>query len=284
MVQVDVFWSYAIGAGFAVAATRQLALRTPSGWVPSTPLDVRRDLLENRWLTATLLYAALLFAPSGAWLLWAFPGWETMYAFDNPLPGWVVAAFAATNTSQALLGFLVALVLIRRGHPYAAYLQMIGGYFWMFFILVHGWDGTGYQRFFSPTRAHLDGWTWSTAALWFSSDVARTLYTMGVALLPALLLPMAWWIRAGLSLPSPAPLRSRAGRPATAGLVGVILVSALGAALSAAILTSLLVRALGWTAGLGVALIVVGIGWLRPGGFCGRLHRRLLWIQPAGRP
>ena len=65
MVEVDVFWAYGIGAGFAAAATHQIARAErdavgPSGW--------------PRWFTpyftVTVLYCAMLFAPSGVYLLW----------------------------------------------------------------------------------------------------------------------------------------------------------------------------------------------------------------------
>src|SRR5262245_7480883 len=125
MVQVDVFWAYGIGAGFAVAASHQLAA------------GPRRPLLREPQAVSTLLYCGLLFAPSGAWLLWAFPGWETMQvaATHAALPGWLVALFAITNVSQGLLGFWVARELIRRGRVYAAFLQVGLGYAAMFFIL-----------------------------------------------------------------------------------------------------------------------------------------------------
>jgi hypothetical protein len=57
MVQVDVFWSYGIGAGLGIASSR----RAP----------------ESRWsdpyLMKTLPFLALVFAPSGLYLLWSFP-------------------------------------------------------------------------------------------------------------------------------------------------------------------------------------------------------------------
>src|SRR5215212_10227092 len=101
MVQVDVFWSYAIGAGFAVAATRQIARSAATS--RSTPDRWQR--LNSPYWVATVLYCALLFAPSGVYLLWAFPDWETMQVAHNhtSLPAWLVTIFAITNVTQGML-------------------------------------------------------------------------------------------------------------------------------------------------------------------------------------
>ena len=58
---------------------------------------------------------AALFVPSGVWLLWRFPSWETMHAGDRSLPAWLVAAFVATNATQGVLGFLVGQVMKATG-------------------------------------------------------------------------------------------------------------------------------------------------------------------------
>ena len=53
-----------------------------------------------------------------------------------------------TNVTQGILGYWLAYRLIKAGNTLGAWLLCGLGYFCMFFILVHGWDGTGYQRFF----------------------------------------------------------------------------------------------------------------------------------------
>lgn len=187
MVQVDVFWSYGIGAG--------LGLASAAGGVKKEKL---RELFASAPAFQTLLFLALVFAPSGFVLLWSFPSWETMHVGTRELPPWLVALFGVTNITQGLLGFAVARWLAARGRSFSAYLHWVGGYFGMFFILVHGWDGSGYQRFFSPTREALSGWTWSTAAAWLTSDVALTLMAMGVVLIPWLVgLTVSWLSASG---------------------------------------------------------------------------------------
>lgn len=191
MVQVDVFWSYGIGAGLAVAAHRQIVKQKE---VASTAWDTA---MQSPFFSKVLLFLGLVFVPSGFWLLWQFTSWETMHAGTRDLPVWLVGLFAITNVSQGVLGFVICHHLIRSGRLYTAWLNFIGAYFGMFFILVHGWDGKGYQRFFSPDRAAFENWSWQTAGDWFTSDVALTLYGMGVILLPVLGGMTISWIRKG---------------------------------------------------------------------------------------
>jgi len=181
MVQVDVFWSYGLGASMGLAAGRQLVAQ-------------RKPLAENPYFVKTVLFAALLFAPSGMYLLWNFPDWETMQLGDRGLPAWLVVLFAITNVTQAMLGFWVVERLLRAGRRYLAVLQVVGAYLGMFFILVHGWDGLGWRRFLSPDASSFAAWDGDWTA-WLTSDVALTLLGMGAILLPVLFTALVRWDR-----------------------------------------------------------------------------------------
>lgn len=243
MVQVDVFWAYGMGSGFALAAARQLR----------TDERDREGLLTNRYFTGTLLYLALLFAPSGVWLLWAYPSWETMHAGDRGLPAWLVALFAATNVTQGALGFWVTERLLVHGRVRAAVAQLVCAYAGFFFILVHGWDGAGYRRFFSASPADLRAWGSVPAgrlvAHWLGSGVALTLYGMGLVLIPVLLYLTARWHAAGRG--TAAGARYAAGRGAGAGarFAAATLGLIFGLGLGVAIAASVLVHLAGWVAG-----------------------------------
>jgi hypothetical protein len=264
MVQVDVFWSYAIGAGFAVAATRQIA-RTGA----TTSLD-RWQRLSSPYFAATVLYCALLFAPSGVYLLWAFPDWETMQVAHNhtSLPAWLVTVFAITNVTQGMLGYWVAARLIRGGHRYAAFLQAGLGYFGMFFILVHGWDGRGYQRFFSADRGVFEAWPQSPSigdalgrvGQWLTSPVALTLAGMSVIVV-VLLWMMSDWLRDGYRH------GGVSGAPSTPVIVAVTLGSVFVVTLGSAIAASVLIHLLGWWIGVPAAMTLIwfGVVWPRTG-------------------
>lgn len=265
MVEVDVFWAYGLGAGFAAAATHQIALgkdrpsgAASSGW---------QRYVSSPYLTVTVLYCALLFGPSGAYLLWAFPDWETMQVAHNhtSLPAWLVTLFAITNVSQGILGYWVTAKLIRAGRRYAAFLQVGVGYFGMFFILVHGWDGRGYQRFFSANRAVFESWPHNPtfgdalerAGRWLTSPVALTLAGMSVIVV-VLLWIMSAWLGDGYRL---AGIHDVPGPAAIVGAVlGFVFVSALGSA----IVSSVLIHLLGPWIGVPVAAIVVWLVTVRP--------------------
>ncbi|GID97363.1 hypothetical protein ACFQFC_07690 [Amorphoplanes digitatis] len=255
MVQVDVFWSYAIGAGCGAAAARA-GMREPA-----------REPLDDRRLTATVLFLACVFAPSGIWLLWRFPGWETMHAAGAhaDLPGWLVAAFAVTNISQGVIGYLVARELWRRGHHYLSWLQMPLGYLAMFFVLAYGWDGTGYRRFFAPTTADWRAGGFDPAAF-LASDVALTLYAMGLVLVPLLLWMTAGWWSRGLEHPD---------APGPARLAGLMLLAIFGLGLGTAAGAAALLTVLGPAAGA-VAVAVLVAAAVHPRGAGGLLARPFL--------
>jgi hypothetical protein len=245
MVQVDVFWSYVLGSTFAVSASSQLARQRAA----------KLSRFADPYFTKTLLFLALIFVPSGAYLVWNFPSWETMHVGDRNMPAWLISAFAITNVTQGLLAYVVVDRLLARGRSYLAYLQIVAGYFAMFFILVHGWDGTGYRRFFSPTKHDFLAWHGDWAA-WLTSDVALTLYAMGAVLVPVLLLMVARWHARG----------------ATAA--ALMLVTVFGAGLGLAVLAHLCLAWLGTAAGVPIAVAVVA-ALLMPGGPVHRLQRAL---------
>jgi hypothetical protein len=255
MVQVDVFWSYGLGSSFALAASKQLAAERAE----------RKGLFDSPYFAKTLLFLSVLFAPSGAWLLWSFPSWETMHAGSRDLPGWLVSAFAATNVTQGALGFAVVYVLAARKKLWAAWLHWFFAYFAMFFILVHGWDGHGYQRFFSYTRADFLAWHGAWTA-WLTSPVALTLYGMGAVLVPTILYTMSSWLVANDPI---------GARRAKLPLALVCLFVVLGAALGSAIVASLCIHALGWAAGTLVFAVALYVIALQPRGIFRPLQRSL---------
>lgn len=260
MVEVDVFWSYGIGAGFAFASSRA-AKRMP----------FKQATFESLHFRNTLLYLALIFAPSGVALVWGFPSWETMHLGTRDMPHWLVGLFAVTNVSQGILGFAVTRWLSARGRVFEAYLQWVAGYFLMFFILVHGWDGTGYQRFFSPTPEHLAHWTWATVPTWLTSGVAATLIVEGVFVIPPILYFMSTWLVEG---------RRGAAGPSRAFLAPAILAFLVLGVPATATLASVCVRQLGWGLGL---LAFTALTWavgLRKSGLL-RRHCEQLY---SGRP
>ena len=254
MVQVDIFWTYALGASFAASAGRQLKESKQQGVSP----------FDTPYFTRTLLFLSVLFVPSGVCLLWAFPGWETMFAGDRNLPAWLVTLFCVTNMTQGILGYWVAARLAEKDRLYWAHLQWIFGYLIMFFILVHGWDGTGYKRFFYA--GNIEDWRagvyyplWAFAY----SKVALTLYAFGILLLPILFSWMSRWIRVGYELGDVDPGKAQENDPRR--VIRIILKLVFVFSLGSAILASILIHLLGWLLGLAIFAVVFYVGGIRRG-------------------
>lgn len=270
MVQVDVFWTYALGASFAVAASKQ---------IQNGVKENKEKWFANPYFSAALLYLGILFAPSGICLLWAFPSWETMHVGDRNLPGWLVTAFAVTNITQGVLGFWVAYRFIIAGKKYLAALQIYIGYLLMFFILVHGWDGTGYKRFFSATKADFLNWKLTNIFAWFISDVAITLYIFGIFLIPVLIYAMSKWIANGAA-DDQIENESKANialLPIAKSIFAFIFIYCLGSAIAA----SLLIHIAGWGIGLGIFFVAAFALLLRKGGFMHKHVMRMLLLDDS---
>jgi hypothetical protein len=269
MVEVDVFWSYALGAGAATAAGRQIKARWRAE-VAAAPIGrVTPDRWSDPYLVRTVLFAALLFAPSGLYLLWNFPSWETMHVGDRSMPAWLVCLFGITNVSQAILGYLVAKRLIARDRGYLGWLQTLGAYFGMFFILIHGWDGKGFQRFFSSTRADFLHWRGDWTA-WLTSPVAVSLYVMGVIMLPVLIGGMERWSTEGERMLGAGVARAPRWRAATV----TFLFPFFGAGIGLATVSTILLNTLGVIPGaVLVAAMIVAL--FAPGSVVHRLYGSL---------
>ena len=230
MVQVDIIWGYAFGATFAAGAARQL--------------EKEEKPFQNRYYIHVLHFLAVLFAPSGLYLLWQFPHWETMQVAyrHTDLPSWLVVGFAVTNVTQGILGYWVTYKLIRRRNIYGAHLNWILSWTFFWSLLVMGWDTTGWQRFlYDPTEFNGVPWTPGThmGFAFFTSNVFLTLVVMGVFFFPMLFPPIARWIRQGAKA-DPA-LKDRKRLPRVNELVGLLALGSFVLTLAFAIVSGLVV-------------------------------------------
>ena len=190
LIEVDIFWAYALGAMFAAAAARQIKQLKEDDSIESK--------FNNKYIVTIILYMALFFGPSGLYLLWAFPHWESMQVFwtHSQIPAWFAIMFGITNVTNGILGYFVVRWLAKQERYYEANLQWVIGYFCMFFVLVYGWDGTGWQRFLYD--ATITGIPWTPGVhmgfAWLTSNVAITLLVMGIMILPPLFIIASKWV------------------------------------------------------------------------------------------
>jgi hypothetical protein len=229
MVQVDVVWAYAFGAGFAACAARQL--------------EKEEKPFNNKWYTFTLLFLSILFAPSGLYLLWQFVQWETMQVATTftDLPAWLVCGFAVTNITQGIVGFYITYLFIKKKNYYAAHANWMWAWILFWFILVCGWDCTGYQRFLYDASVH-NGELWAPGKLmgvtfFWKSNVWWTLVVMALFFAPMLVYAVVNFIPEGAKND---PALSIHERPSPALLLivsfGVQWVVCLGLAILAALM------------------------------------------------
>ena len=192
-------------------------------------------------------------------LLLRHPSWETMQAADklSSLSEWLILAFGVTNVTQGILGFWVGLRLLERGRDYLAQLNWLAGYFGMFFILLYGWDGLGYDRFLYDRDMLFESPAWTpgvaTAAgallafgRFLQSSVARTLYIDGAYLLPPFFLLLVNW-----NWEARAARPGKLERPSAARLILTYLGGALVVALGSAAVCALVVRGVAYLLGVG---------------------------------
>lgn len=303
MVEVDVFWSYGIGASFALGAFRQLRkLQAENGagekdFELKDMMDVRRiarqiekgdsPAFANQYFTKTLLFLSLLFVPSGSHLLWSNPNWETMQVGSyETIPGWLVSGFTITNVTQGIMGYWVTWNYLMQGRYFKAALQTIGAYLGFWFILVNGWDKTGYQRFFSRNREAFDDWRWTNFFGWLRSDVVRILLAYGTFFIPLMLYWITRWLTEGYEMDpeveSPeAPVEKQAEMVQTAGY---LLEAVFGLGLGGAVTAHLLIRRFGWVRGLALfAALAYGVG-LHEKGVGRRLLKKIMRVESLEAP
>lgn len=267
MVQVDVFFSYAMGSGFALAASRQLIKKREKEG---------RQVFDNTYFTRTLLFLAIFILPGNLTLLWGWPSWETMHVGTyRSIPAWFITAFCLVSVGLGILGFWVTYQLIVRKKYYLAFLQMALAYFLLLFMLVNGWDKTGYQRFFSVTKADFLNWQWSNVTSFLTSSLFLTVVILFGIGGPLLFYWFTTWMKEGYMIDGYAD-RERAARTGRIKIAALLLVGVLGSALAFAVIATLLIACLGWILGIIVFIPVFFLAGLSKWGIYPLLQGQFL--------
>lgn len=176
-LQMDLFWVYGIGAGFAATAATQLR-------------DTDKKWWETKYFGGMLLYLSVFFVPTAAYLLWGFPAWESMHVFNSrgEIPPIVALLQPLSVMGLGTLGFWVTYRLIAAGRMLATQYNWLLGWFGLFFLMLYGWDGQGWQRFLYDPSVMGGSWSPGEYSLveWVTGDVLLTLLVMGVFVIPPL--------------------------------------------------------------------------------------------------
>jgi hypothetical protein len=173
-------------------------------------------------------------------------------------PGFVLF-YAGGIPVATLLGFTAAQALVLVGAGYWAYLQAVGGYFLLFGTLVHGWDGSGYTRFFTTGARDFADWPKDSVVNnvldFLTSGTFLALLLFGAAVIGTMLVTNIAWLMEGWDLPGADEDRKVprivAIAIAAAGVYGLPFLGALTA--------SVLMRWLGGVFGLLVFAVLAGV-------------------------
>ena len=130
MLQADLFWVFAMGAYFAAMAGDNLK-KTDSMFV-------------NKYFVFTLAFFSVIFAPGGAYLLWQFPEWGSMFVSDRSLHGIWACLFVHANVSVGLLGFCVGYKVVTSTNDLAVHKYWTGAYSGLFATMSFCYDRSLY--------------------------------------------------------------------------------------------------------------------------------------------
>ncbi len=173
----------------------------------------------------------------------------------NDIPPILVLIFSITNVLDGVIAYYVCYKFIKKDNYYYAGLQVILGYFIMFFILAHGWDGTGYDRFFYD-RAMNNDVAWTAGAgdvfAFVTSSVCITLVIMGILILPPMLYFTIKWLREGALKDDSIP-NDKVKSPMI--LMILLLVSVLGIALGLAVGATIVCKFFTWITGGNIEIL-----------------------------
>ena len=193
MIEVDVFWSFAIGAACACAASSQLS-------------DVKhnKSAFTNVYFAYTVFVLSCVFSPSGSYLLIAFPGWESMFVLnrkiinDNPM---LITIFHSTNTLLGIIGFYLVWSKLHTNSnasneeiDISKQLVKIHRYWIWPYLIMFAILGFGYSRFLYPsTFDEYNNNVIYPLYSFFQCKVFYTLLIMGILLIPLLYYPWYYW-------------------------------------------------------------------------------------------
>jgi hypothetical protein len=134
MMQPDLFFAYGMSAGLAAAARVQFRSEARP-WA-------------TKYFAGAMLWMGLFYVPQLLYLLFRFPGWETMFVVRDlsGLPAGLVGLYFAAVMALAAAGFGATWWFLRRGRLAVALAQAGAGMLAGVLMIFVGWDGAGWRR------------------------------------------------------------------------------------------------------------------------------------------
>lgn len=190
MLQPDLFFAYGLAGGLAVAGRKKLT-EAPSPFL-------------TKYFLGLCLWLSVFYVPQVLYLVWRFPGWESMFVAKSlsDYPPWFMSVYSVATIIMGALGFYITWLFLRKGRLGMARAQAALGIGAAVFMILVGWDGTGWKRlFYTGTGAEWAAGVAYPPLDWFKSPIVLTLLWLEtIVMVPY----AALFMRAGLETLRPA--------------------------------------------------------------------------------
>jgi hypothetical protein len=200
MVQIDIPWSFLIGSTLAEADQIELGKSPTATQTPCFLLG--------------MAFMSILFNPAAMYLIWRYPGWETMYRLDDRnLNALVPAAFVAVLSVTYALGYILGHRILRRNRSSLRWINMIASTALLAFL------GVSYRRFlFLGSTQEFNG---GNPPNLLGSSLFRDLCIMALLLAPTYCSINAYFRRRGKNISAGQPPKVTRPQWVKVGLIGV---------------------------------------------------------------
>lgn len=199
MVQIDIPWCFLIGSTLAEADQIELGKSPTATQTPCFLLG--------------LAFISLLFNPASMYLLWRYPGWETMYRLDDRhLSALVPAAFVLVLSVTYTLGYILGHHILRRYRSSLRWINIIASMALLAFL------GLSYRRFlFLGSTQEFSG---GNAPNLLGSSLFRDLCIMALLLSPTYCFINAYFRRRGKNILAGQPPKLTRPQVVKVGFIG----------------------------------------------------------------
>jgi hypothetical protein len=201
MVQIDIPWTFLIGSTLAEADQIELGKSPTATQTPSFLLG--------------MAFISLLFNPASMYLVWRYPGWETMYRLDDRhLSALVPAVFVLVLSVMYTLGYIFGHRWLRGNRrPSLPWVNIIASAALLAFL------GVSYRRFlFLGSTQEFNG---GNPPNLLGSSLFRDLCIMALLLAPTYCFINAYFRRRGKNISAGQPPKVTRPQWVKVGLIGV---------------------------------------------------------------